>query len=153
MCPTDGRPSPTPASRRERRTAGAPAAGSAGRGPRPPHRWGVGPGAPARETTGGRLRVRFGETRPLPTYLFGFVAGRFSVERAMRNGRELRMLHRETDAAKVARNREALFDLHASALEWLEDYTALAYPFDKFDFILISSFQFGGMEHARVVLY
>jgi aminopeptidase N len=110
-------------------------------------------GESARETNGGRLRVRFGETRPLPTYLFGFVAGRFSVERAMRNGRELRMLHRETDAAKVARNREALFDLHASALEWLEDYTALAYPFDKFDFILIPSFQFGGMEHAGAVLY
>ncbi len=33
------------------------------------------------------------------------------------------MLHRETDAAKVARNREAIFDLHASALAWLESYT------------------------------
>ena len=103
--------------------------------------------------TAGRLRVRFAETKPLPTYLFGFVAGRFTVDRATRNGRELRMFHRETDAAKVARNREALFDLHASALEWLEDYTAIPYPFDKFDFILIPSFQFGGMEHAGAVLY
>jgi aminopeptidase N len=110
-------------------------------------------GESARETNGGRLRVRFGETRPLPTYLFGFVAGRFSVEHATRNGRELRMFHRETDAAKVGRNRDALFDLHASALTWLEDYTALPYQFDKFDFILIPSFQFGGMEHAGAVLY
>src|SRR5262249_53085435 len=31
----------------------------------------------------GRLRVRFNETKPLPTYLFGFVAGKFSVERAV----------------------------------------------------------------------
>src|SRR5262245_9013359 len=100
-----------------------------------------------------RLRILFSETRPLHTYLFGFVAGRFSIERATRNGRELRMFHRETDAAKVARNREALFDLHAAALKWLEDYTALPYPFDKFDFILIPSFQFGGMEHAGAVLY
>ena len=107
----------------------------------------------ARDTNGGRLRVRFAETQPLPTYLFGFVTGRFSIERATRNGRELRMFHRETDAAKVTRNREALFDLHASALKWLEDYTALPYPFDKFDFILIPSFQFGGMEHAGAVLY
>src|SRR5262245_50830327 len=106
-----------------------------------------------REPTGARLRIRFAETKPLPTYLFGFVAGRFSIERAMRNGRELRMFHRETDAAKVTRNREALFDLHAAALKWLEDYTALPYPFDKFDFILIPSFQFGGMEHAGAVLY
>jgi aminopeptidase N len=110
-------------------------------------------GERARDSSGGRIRVRFAETRPLPTYLFGFVAGRFTVDRAMRNGRELRMFHRETDAAKVARNREALFDLHAAALTWLEDYTAIPYPFDKFDFVLIPSFQFGGMEHAGAILY
>ena len=100
-----------------------------------------------------RQHVQFAETKPLPTYLFGFVAGKFSIERATRNGRELRMFHRETDAAKVARNREALFDLHASSLQWLEDYTAIPYPFDKLDFILIPSFQFGGMEHAGAILY
>jgi aminopeptidase N len=106
-----------------------------------------------REGAAGRVRVRFAETRPLPTYLFGFVAGTFAVERATRNGREMRMFHRETDAAKVARNRDALFDLHASALAWLEDYTAIPYPFEKLDFILIPSFQFGGMEHAGAMLY
>jgi aminopeptidase N len=106
-----------------------------------------------RDADAARQRVRFAETKPLPTYLFGFVAGTFSVERATRNGRELRMFHRETDAAKVARNRDALFDLHAAAIAWLEDYTAIPYPFDKFDFILIPSFQFGGMEHAGAVLY
>ncbi len=66
----------------------------------------------------------FAETAPLPTYLFSFVAGRFSVETATRAGRAFRMFHRETDAAKVARNREAIFDLHAAALAWLEDYTS-----------------------------
>ena len=106
-----------------------------------------------READAGRVRVRFAETKPLPTYLFGFVAGRFAIERATRNGREMRMFHRETDAAKVARNRDVLFDLHAKALAWLEDYTAIPYPFDKFDFILIPSFQFGGMEHAGAILY
>ena len=124
------------------RDAGADAGTDPGTGP------GTGPG-----TSTARLRVRFAETKPLPTYLFGFVAGKFFVERAMRNGRELRMFHRETDAAKVARNREALFDLHAAALTWLEQYTAIPYPFDKFDFILIPSFQFGGMEHAGAILY
>jgi len=107
----------------------------------------------ARDMAGGRQRVRFTETAPLPTYVFGFVAGRFSVERATRHGRQIRMFHRETDAAKVARNRNALFDLHAAALAWLERYTAIPYPFDKFDFVLIPSFQFGGMEHAGAILY
>jgi len=102
---------------------------------------------------GGRSRIQFAETPPLPTYLFAFVAGRFSVETATRDGRQLRMLHRETDAAKVARNRDAIFDLHASALRWLENYTASPYAFGKFDVILIPSFQFSGMEHAGAILY
>ena len=100
-----------------------------------------------------RTRVRFVETQPIPTYLFAFVAGKFSVETARRNGREFRMFHRETDAAKVARNLEAIFDLHAAALAWLEDYTAIPYPFGKFDFIAIPSFQFSGMEHPGAILY
>ena len=106
-----------------------------------------------RETGKGRSLVRFAETQPLSTYLFAFAAGKFQVETAERNGRRFRMFHRETDAAKVARNREAIFDLHARALGWLEDYTAINYPWSKFDFILIPSFQFGGMEHAGAILY
>jgi aminopeptidase N len=106
-----------------------------------------------RETKPGSVAVGYAETEPLPTYLFAFAAGRFTIETAERNGRRLRMFHRETDAAKVARNREAVFDLHATALEWLERYTAIAYPFGKFDFLLIPSFQFGGMEHAGAIFY
>jgi aminopeptidase N len=106
-----------------------------------------------RETANGRAIVRFAETQPLPTYLFAFAAGRFQVETAERNGRTFRMFHRETDAAKVARNRDAIFDLHARALAWLEEYTAIPYPWGKFDFVLLPSFQFGGMEHAGAILY
>ncbi|NIU79147.1 MAG: hypothetical protein GWN71_38035, partial [Gammaproteobacteria bacterium] len=58
----------------------------------------------------------------------------------------MRLLHRETDEEKVARNREALFDLHAAALAWLEEYTGIPYPFGKFDFVAIPSFQYNGME-------
>jgi len=107
----------------------------------------------ATESDARRTRVRFAETQPMSTYLFAFVAGKFSVETARRNGREFRMFHRETDAAKVARNREAIFDLHADALAWLEEYTAIPYPFGKFDFVAIPSFQFGGMEHPGAILY
>jgi aminopeptidase N len=99
------------------------------------------------------IAIDFVETLPLPTYLFSFVAGRFSVETGMRAGREFRIFHRETDAAKVARNREAIVDLHAKALAWLEDYTKIRYPWGKFDVVLIPSFQFGGMEHAGAILY
>ncbi len=96
---------------------------------------------------------RFAETEPIPTYLFAFAAGRFQVETAERAGRSMRMFHRETDAAKVARNRGAIFDLHAAALDWLEDYTAIPYPFGKFDFVLVPPFQYGGMEHPGSIFY
>jgi aminopeptidase N len=63
------------------------------------------------------------------------------------------MFHRETDPDKVARNREAIFDLHGAAIRWLEDYTGIEYPFGKFGFVLIPPFQFGGMEHPGAVTY
>ena len=95
----------------------------------------------------------FAETEPIPTYLFAFAVGNFQIDVAERAGRTLRMFHRETDAEKVARNREAIFDLHAVALEWLEDYTQIAYPFGKFDFVLVPPFQYGGMEHPGSIFY
>jgi len=101
----------------------------------------------------GRVLVSYSETAPISTYLFGFAAGQFQTETAVRRGRTLRMLHRETDAGKVARNRDAIFDLHDRALAWLEGYTAIPYAFGKFDFVMIPSFQFSGMEHPGAVLY
>ena len=105
------------------------------------------------ETSRAGVVVRFAETKPIPTYLFTFAAGRFKTETAERNGRTFRMLHRETDAEKVARNRDAVFDLHAGALAWLERYTTIEYPFGKFDFLLVPAFQFGGMEHPGSIYY
>src|SRR6185436_14065357 len=114
----------------------------------------LGNGAESSKTSrDGRTRIAFTETQPISTYVFAFAAGRFSVERAERNGRQMRMLHRETDAAKVARNRDAIFDLHAAALTWMEQYTGIPYPFGKFDFLLVPAFQFGGMEHAGAIFY
>lgn len=103
--------------------------------------------------TGSAVTTRFAETEPLSTYLFSFVVGDFQVETATRNGRTFNFFHRETDAAKVARNKDALFDLHARALAFMEEYTGIPYAFGKFDFVAIPAFQFGGMEHAGKVLY
>jgi aminopeptidase N len=106
-----------------------------------------------RQTDRGRTTIRFATTQPISTYLFAFAAGRLAVEQAERDGRVFRMFHRETDAAKVARNRDAIFDLHAQALAWLERYTGIPYPFGKFDFFLVPAFQFGGMEHPGAIFY
>ena len=99
------------------------------------------------------VRVRFAETKPVPTYLFAFAAGKLSIETAERGGRTLRMFHRETDTARLERNRGAIFELHAAALDWLERYTGVQYPWGKFDFFLVPAFQFSGMEHPGAIYY
>ena len=63
------------------------------------------------------------------------------------------MYHRETDRERVERNAGAVFDLHASALAWLEEYTGIPFPFEKFDFVLVPAFQYGGMEHPGAIFY
>jgi aminopeptidase N len=106
-----------------------------------------------RVTAPTHLGLIFEETQPISTYLFTFAAGKFTIDSDERNGRIFRMLHRETDKAKLERNRKEIYDLHAKALSWLEEYTGIPYPFGKFDFVLIPSFQFGGMEHPGSVFY
>jgi aminopeptidase N len=121
-----------------------------------PTQWvAVANGAERSRETGeeGRTRYVFAETQPIPTYLLAFAVGDFQIEEGVRDGRTFRMFHRETDADKVSRNSQAVFDLHETALNWLEDYTQIEYPFGKFDFVLIPPFQYGGMEHPGSIFY
>ena len=96
---------------------------------------------------------RFARSDPISSYVFGFVAGRFETVSRVVDGRQMTMLHRETDSDKVARNVEEIFRLHATALDWLEEYTGIDYPYDKFGFALIPDLQYGGMEHVGAILY
>lgn len=95
----------------------------------------------------------FGPSGKIPTYLLSFTAGRYQVKKMQAGGREMEFLYRETDSAKLAASLPAIFDLHAQSLQWLEAYTALAYPFQKFSFAAIPDFQFGGMEHPGAIWY
>ncbi len=107
----------------------------------------------SREERGDRAVVAFTETHMISSYLFAFAAGDFQVEEAERDGRRMAMYHRETDRERVERNAGAIFDLHASALAWLEEYTGIPFPFEKFDFVLVPAFQYGGMEHPGAIFY
>jgi len=103
------------------------------------------------DTTNDEKRLEFQETKPLSTYLFAFAAGRF--KRTEDTTAQMTMYYRETDSVKVERNIRKIFDLHRSALDWLENYTDIQHPFGKFDFVLIPSFQYGGMEHPGAIYY
>ena len=120
-----------------------------------PTGWRVLSNAPVESVSpnGSSTTHRFRRSAPISPYVFAFVAGEFESATRERNGRPMTMLHRETDAAKVERNVEAIFDLHAAAVDWLEDYTGIEHPFEKLDFALIPAFQYGGMEHAGAIFY
>jgi len=107
----------------------------------------------AHEAHGERHTYSFHLSDPIPTYLLAFAAGRFEIETAERDGLSYRMLHRETDNEKLERNLEAIFDLHHASRIWLEKYTEISYPFQKFDFVAIPAFQYGGMEHPGAIFY
>jgi aminopeptidase N len=105
------------------------------------------------DTTGERVTLRFSETKPISTYLFAFAAGRFDVVEREVDGVRMEMLHRETRTDYIENNADEIFRLHLSALRWLEEYTQIPYPFDKFGFVLLPPFQYSGMEHPGSIFY
>ncbi|MFA5641176.1 MAG: M1 family aminopeptidase [Bacteroidales bacterium] len=96
--------------------------------------------------------LKFSQTEPISTYLFSFVVGDFEIITESREGREISIYHKESDPAKVAQSKE-IFDLIYSSLEWLEEFTAIDYPFTKYDIAIVPGFQYGGMEHMGATLY
>ncbi len=105
------------------------------------------------DTTGSSIRIRFSETKPISTYLFAFAAGRFDLIEKEIDGVKMEMLHRETRKGYIENNADEIFRLHLSSLRWLEKYTDIRYPFEKFGFVLIPSFQYSGMEHPGSIFY
>lgn len=105
------------------------------------------------EEVNGKHRHVFRTSEAISSYLFAFVAGEFEQVTREVDGRPMTLLHRDTDAEKVARNLDAIFAQHARAITWMEDYTGIDYPFSKFDFALIPGFPYGGMEHVGAIFY
>ncbi|MBR3065229.1 MAG: aminopeptidase [Bacteroidales bacterium] len=104
------------------------------------------------EAGAGRKSIRFSETEPLSTYLFSFVAGKFERAFSQRGDRTISMYYRETDPAKLTQQ-DVVFSLVFNALDYMEAYTGIPYPFAKYDFVVLPDFQYGGMEHTGATLY
>ncbi|WP_461095041.1 M1 family metallopeptidase [Spirosoma gilvum] len=103
--------------------------------------------------SGDRKTINFRQSEVIPTYLFSFAAGKFTPISRTLNGRPMTLFHRETDTTKIRLSLDPIFTLHADALKFLEDYTQIPYPFQKFDFVAIPDFQYGGMEHVGAIDY
>ena len=120
-----------------------------------PSGWRVMSNAPLLDSIdlGDSCRFRFGPSDRLSTYLFSFVAGRFVSTDRIVDGRPMHFLYRETDSAKLRLSIDSIFRIEGQALRFMHQYTGIGYPFQKFDFVAIPDFQFGGMEHAGAIQY
>ncbi|MBR5107390.1 MAG: ERAP1-like C-terminal domain-containing protein [Bacteroidales bacterium] len=100
----------------------------------------------------GRKQLVFNDTKPIPTYLFSFVAGQWEMAEETIDGFPMHFYYRETDPDKLAQIPE-VFRQAAAAVRWMEDYTGIPFPFEKYDFIAIPGYQFGGMEHPGAIQF
>lgn len=100
-----------------------------------------------------RAVYTFAPTRPISTYLFSFVTGKFKKAIRQHNTTTYAFFYREADSVKMARNMDAIFNQVFLSVDWMENYSGIKQPFDKYDFVAIPSFQYGGMEHPGAILY
>lgn len=105
------------------------------------------------DETSGMKKVRFAETKPLPSYLVAIAAGPFDVVDGGTAGRKrtpLRFLvprGRGGDTAWVKEVTPKLFNA-------LEEYFGVPYPFEKLDQVTIPvTVGFGAMENAGLITY
>ena len=98
--------------------------------------------------------IHFAETEPLSTYLFAFATGHFENQTYTdpKNGRTIGAYYRETNKMRLAQLPD-IFKEVCFALDWLEEYTNIPYPFAKYDLVILPGFQFGGMEHTGATFY
>jgi len=101
---------------------------------------------------GGRKRVAFARTRPLPSYLVAFGVGPFDVvdAGASQHGTPVRIIamkDRAPDTVWAARTTAKLIDL-------LEEFFGSPYPYEKMDILAIPvTVGFGAMENAGLITF
>ena len=89
----------------------------------------------------------------MSSYLFSFVVGNFTEETRNPGAFEMRFLYRENNKEKIDESVGSIFEIHQNAIDFLEAYTAVKFPFQKMDFAAIPPFQYGGMEHVGAIQY
>ncbi|MFN8640554.1 MAG: M1 family metallopeptidase [Candidatus Binatia bacterium] len=119
----------------------------------PSHLVAIANGPVVRETDlgGGRKEVEFAETPPISSYLVAYTVGPYEATppTTTRTGWPVRVFLPRGMADKGLFARDA----HARSLEYLEDYTAIPYPYAKVDAIGVPDFEAGAMENPGAITY
>ena len=101
----------------------------------------------------GFIEHTFATSDLMSTYLFSFVAGKFTEETRNPGAFEMRFLYRENNKEKIDESVGEVYKIHQNSIDFLEAYTAIKFPFQKMDFAAIPPFQYGGMEHVGAIQY
>ena len=120
-----------------------------------PTNWKVLAGAPLdyQKEYGAYREHQFKLSDKMSTYLFSFVAGDFKQIDTKLDHFPINLLYRETDSLKINNSITQIFDLHQQSLDFLEEYTAYSFPYQKMDMAAIPGYQYGGMEHVGAIQY
>ena len=101
----------------------------------------------------GFIEHTFRTTDLISSYLFSFVAGKFSDETQNPGAFDMHFLYRENNQEKITESVNEIFKIHQNSIDFLEDYTNVKFPYQKMDFAAIPPFQYGGMEHVGAIQY
>ncbi|MGD9764452.1 MAG: M1 family aminopeptidase [Candidatus Binatia bacterium] len=99
----------------------------------------------------GHKEVQFAETPPISSYLVAYTVGPYEATPVTHTatGWPVRVFLPRGMADKGLYARDA----HARSLEYLEDYTAIPYPYVKVDAIGVPDFEAGAMENPGAITY
>ncbi len=109
-----------------------------------------GPEIDRAELPDGKVRVRFGETIPMSTYLVAWVVGPLEVtEPVDAGGVAVRVAHvpGRGHLTKFA------LDVGSFAITFFADYYGIPYPGEKCDLVALPDFSFGAMENLGCVTF
>ncbi|HZI19685.1 MAG TPA: M1 family aminopeptidase [Pyrinomonadaceae bacterium] len=106
------------------------------------------PQEPKAAESPGTRRTLFPETEPISTYVFAFAAGPFAELKDEASAHSTRLFVRKSKIESARREAAELFRLNRVALRYFEGYFDRAFPFSKYDLVVIPEFAFNGMEHA-----
>ncbi len=99
----------------------------------------------------GRREIRFAETPPISSYLVAYTVGPYDATPVATTPSQVpvRVFLPRGMAAKGLYARDA----HVRSLAYLEEYTAIPYPYGKVDAVGVPDFEAGAMENPGAITY
>ena len=111
-----------------------------------------GPEIATEAESGGMKRIRFAPTQKIPSEVVAFAVGPFDIYdggRAGERGTPVRVI---TPRGRAAEGKIAA-DATRRVLPKLEEYTGIAYPWDKLDHLALPDGAFGAVENPGLITY